>query len=250
MSATVKSADRVLQVFELLTDAPDGLLLAEIQRALGLPKSSAHALVSTMAGRGFIEQDPHSRRYAVGIRLWQAGRSYLTASSLENLALPYMSQIRADLNETVQLATLDGTDNVYLAKVDPDHQLRLASHVGARLPAYATGIGKALLSLLPDEEIKRRFADTAFTAFTPQTHSSLDDLLAVIRHVRTTGHAEDHGEYTTGVFCVAMPLKNSPDHRLAALSVSVPEVRKAPDLVDRALESLRRATTEISQRLS
>lgn len=250
MSATVKSADRVLQVFELLTENPDGLLLAEIQRALDLPKSSAHSLVSTMAARGFVQQDPHSRRYAVGIRLWQAGRSYLTASSLENLALPYMTQIRAELNETVQLATLDGIDNVYLAKVDPDQQLRLASHVGARLPAYATGIGKALLSLLPDEEIRRRFTDVAFTAYTPQTISSLDALLQTVHRVRHIGHAEDHGEYTAGVFCVAMPLKSTTDHGLAALSVSVPEVRKRPDLVDRALESLRQATAEISQRLT
>lgn len=250
MSATVKSADRVLQVFELLTDASDGLLLAEIQRALGLPKSSAHALVSTMAARGFVEQDPHTRRYAVGIRLWQAGRSYLNASSLETLALPYMTQIRADLNETVQLATLDGTDNVYLAKVDPDQQLRLASHVGARLPAYATGIGKALLSLLPDDEIRRRFADVTFIDFTPQTIASLDELLTTIQQIRTTGYAEDRGEYTTGVFCVAVPLHGSADHRIAGLSVSVPEVRKTPDLLDRALASLRRAATEISQRLT
>ncbi|MDQ6524264.1 IclR family transcriptional regulator [Nocardioides sp. LHD-245] len=250
MAALVKSADRVLQILDLLTEHPDGLTLTEIQRAMDFPKSSTFGLVNTMAVRGFVQQDPNTRKYAVGIRLWQAGQSYLTATSLEQLALPYMTAVRDALNETVQLAILDGTDNVYIGKVDPDQQLRLASHVGARLPAYATGLGKALLSLLPDEEVRRRFDGVAFTPYTERSLHSVDELIAVLGEIRARGYAEDDAEYTEGVYCIAFPLKPSRDYGLASISVSVPHVRRSDDLTARTIESLRHATVQISQRLS
>jgi len=214
------------------------------------PKSSTYSLLTTMTARGFLQQDPESRRFTAGIRLWQAGQSYLTAASMEQVALPYMTAVRDALNETVQLATLDGVDNVYLAKVDPDQQLRLASHVGARLPAYATGIGKALLSQLTDDEIRERFASATFVAYTPRTITTVDELLQVLARVREQGYGEDNGEYTEGVYCIAMPLKRSREHGLGAISVSIPEVRRSPELAARTIASLRDAAMNISQRLS
>ncbi len=249
MSAPVKSADRVLLIFELLTEHPDGLTLAEVQQKMGLPKSSTHGLLHTMVMRGFLDLDPATKRFRIGIRLWQAGRSYLSAASIENLALPYMAAVRDELNETVQLAVLDGADNVYVAKVDPDHQLRLASHVGARLPAYATGIGKALLSTLDDAEVLRRVGEEPFVTYTPTTLSHPDALLAELAQVRVRGFAEDHGEYTPGVFCVAVALPRMPDHQ-PAISVSIPDVRKTDELIERAIASLKGAATSIAQRIA
>src|ERR1700729_2775918 len=109
--AVVKSADRTLAILDLLTVHREGLTLVDIQRTLGFPKSSTYSLLTTMVGRGFLEQDVDSRRFRVGIRLWQAGQSYVAADDLEAAALPYMEQLRDELNEVVQLATLDGTDN-------------------------------------------------------------------------------------------------------------------------------------------
>ncbi|MFT4286499.1 IclR family transcriptional regulator [Nocardioides sp.] len=248
MSAPVKSADRVLQILDLLTERPDGLTLVEIHTIMGIPKSSAYGLLQTMVQRGFLTQEAETRRFRVGIRLWQAGRSYLSVASIEQVALPYMRAVRDRLNETVQLAVLDGTDNVYIGKVDPDQQLRLASHVGARLPAYATGIGKALLSRLSDEEVRRRFDDVEFVAYTPRTLSGLGELLTQLAEVRERGYAVDNGEYTDGVYCVAFPLRDGKDRLHAAVSVSIPEVRKTPPLIAATVESLRQAAADISER--
>lgn len=245
--ARVKSSDRTLAILELLTEHPEGLTLTEIQHELSLPKSSTYTLLTTMAARGFLEQDAR-RRFHVGIRLWQAGQAYVAATDFEKLAMPFMQAVRDELNETVQLATLDGVDNVYIGKVDSDQALRLESRVGIRLPAYATGLGKAMLSLLDDDEIRRRFADVVFEAFTPTTITSLDALLERIAVVRSRGYAEDDGEYTPGVFCVAVPIRGTSD-RLAALSVSVPEVRKTGDLIARTIASLTEATESLSARL-
>lgn len=242
----VKSADRTLAILELLTAFPDGLTLTEIQHELELPKSSTYTLLTTMTARGFLEQDDR-RRFRVGIRLWQAGQAYVAATDFEKVAMPFMESVRDALNETVQLATLDGVDNVYIGKVDSDQALRLDSRVGIRLPAYATGLGKAMLSLLGDDEIAERFDAVEFTPFTSTTITSLDDLLARIADVRARGYAEDDGEYTPGVFCIAVPIRATTG-RLTAMSVSVPEVRKTPELTERTIASLTAATESLSAR--
>ncbi|MFI7435900.1 IclR family transcriptional regulator domain-containing protein [Micromonospora haikouensis] len=249
MSTLVKSADRTLAILDLLTEHRDGLTLTEVQRRLEFPKSSTYVLLMTMTARGFLEQDPDTRRFRIGIRLWQAGQSYVAINDLEKVALPYMETLRDTLNETVQLATLDGTDNVYIAKVDPDHHLRLASRVGVRLPAYATGIGKALLSQLDEDDLRDRFADTEFVPYTPQTVTSLPELVAAVRQARTHGYAIDNCEYTPGVFCVAAPLHGLRATTRAAISVSIPEVRKTPELIRRTIDTLCSTAHQLSLRL-
>ncbi len=247
--ALVKSADRTLAILDLLTDHRDGLTLTEIQRRLEIPKSSTYTLLVTMAARGFLEQDAETRRFRVGIRLWQAGQSYVAVADLEKVALPYMEALRDALNETVQLATLDGVDNVYIAKVDADHQLRLASRVGARLPAYATGVGKALLSQLSDEEITERFAGVEFTAFTPHTITSLPALLTAVREVRANGYAVDSSEYTPGVFCIAAPFSGHRGGGRAAVGVAVPEVRGTPEVLSSIIDSVRSTVHQLALRM-
>lgn len=248
-SSVVKSADRTLAILDLLTVNQDGLTLVDIHRGLGIPKSSTYSLLMTMVGRGFLEQDPDSRRFRVGIRLWQAGQSYLVAGDLEKAALPYMEQLRDELNETVQLATLDGTDNVYVGKVDPDQQLLLASRVGARLPAYATGIGKALLTQLDDGEIERRFSPVDFTRYTPNTIGSVEELVSVVDDFRRRGYATDRSEYTPGVCCVAAAIPRSRVGAAAAISVSVPEVRWTDALMAHATEAVQATARKISERM-
>ena len=100
-----------------------------------------HSL-STLLERGWIENNGEGRRYRVGVRAWQAGQGYTRATNLASAARPHMAAARDELNETIQLAILDGIDNVYIAKVEAEHPLRLVSDVGTRLPAYATGLGK------------------------------------------------------------------------------------------------------------
>ena len=249
MAEGVKSAERVLDVLELLADRPQGLTFNEIREALGLPKSSAYALLQTMTARRFLWFDPSTRCYAVGLRTWQTGQSYSALSDLQQAALPHLRAAREALDETVQLAVLDGTDNVYVGTVDSEQKLALASRVGARLPAYATGLGKALLSGLDDDEVRRRFTGVAFHRFTPATIGDVDRLVAELAGVRRRGYASDRGEYTAGVSCVAVPVHDAAGGVCAAMSVSVPQVRMTPALRRTALSVLTDQTARLSETL-
>lgn len=249
MAEGVKSAERVLDVLELLADRPRGLTFNEVREVLGLPKSSAYALLQTLTARRFLSLDPTTRRYAVGLRTWQAGQSYSPLSDLQRAALPHLEAVRDALDETVQLAVLDGTENVYVAKVDSGQKLFLASRVGARLPAYATGLGKALLSGLDDDEVRRRFAEVAFRRFTPATIGGVDRLVTELAAVRRRGYASDRGEYTAGVSCVAVPVHDAAGAVCAAMSVSVPQVRMTPALRRTALSALADQATRLCETL-
>ena len=157
--------------------------------------------------------------------------------------------MRDELQETVQLAVLDGIENVYLAKEEADQRLVLQSHVGTRLPAYATGLGKALLGGLPDEEVLRRLASGGLRRFTANTITRTDDLLAELAEVRRHGYSTDHGEYTDGVTCVAVPVRNHDGEVVAAVSVSVPVTRADDGFEERAAKVLAREAANLSATL-
>lgn len=247
-STGVKSAARVLDVLEHLAATPDGVSFPTLCTELGLPKSSLHALLATLVDRGWVYLHESTRQYRIGVRAWQAGRSFAGLDALAQLAQPHLEAASAELNETVQLAVLDGTDNVYVAKVDSDHPLQLVSRVGARLPAYATGLGKVLLADLDPDELRRRMSGVEFQRFTDQTITDLGALENALDEARTSGFAQDEGEYTNGVFCVAVPVVDAIGTVVAAMSCSVPSPRF--DGTDRAREVLIDTLTRHGRALS
>ena len=128
-----KSAIRALDLIVALAGERRGLSFTELLRMLAVPKSSLHELLAVLTDRGFVEYERESRTYMLGIRVWENGQAYLRHHELVSMARPVMEHIVAQVNETVQVAVLDGVENVYLAKVDCSHPLRLQSDVGRRL---------------------------------------------------------------------------------------------------------------------
>lgn len=245
----VKSAERTLAILELLTREERALTFGYIADALGYPRSSLHGLLRTLTDRGWVEFDPGSRRYALGIRTWESGNAYLRAVNLADRARPYMERVRDALDESVQLAVLDGRYNVYIAKVEGTQRLVLASEVGRRLEAHATGLGKALLSGLTTEELRARLGGGGLERFTGQTVTDPRAIEAELAAVRRQGYAEDREEYTTGVRCAAVPVYDHTGRTAAAMSVSVPLARFDPARHDQTVELLRDAADDLSAAL-
>lgn len=241
----VKSARRALQILELLTHLEKPATLAQIEEHLGFPRSSLHGLLHTMLDQGWLELVDGA--YSLGIRTWEAGSAYLRAESLAERALPIMRRVRDELQETVQLAVLDGTENVYIAKVDGPQALTLASEVGRRLQAHATGLGKALLSGLTREEFEELYEGLELAAFTENTITDREELWTEINRAAERGFATDREEYVIGVRCVAVPVHDHTGHMVAAMSASFPTVRVDDARMESAFETLREAASELSQ---
>lgn len=247
--ATVKSASRVFDIIELLAKTPEGLTFSSLNSRLGLPKSSLHALLHVMVTRGYVAFEQRHRTYHLGIRVWEAGQAYLHHRDLLREARPVMDQIVGQINETVQLAVLDGIENVYLAKVDCSHPVRLQSEVGRRLYAHATGLGKVLLAHLPDGEREARLAGLALPCFTPNTVIDPQSLNLELAQARASGFAVDDQEYTPGLRCVAVPIHDHEGMVIAALSASIPLMRANPAQLATALRAIAAGSIAISRRL-
>jgi IclR family KDG regulon transcriptional repressor len=245
----VKSAERAVALLELLAAEPDGLPFGEICAALELPKSSAHALLSTLVRAHFLRFEPTMRRYYVGVRAFEVGQAFIHGLDVAREAVPHLQSLRETVNETAQLAILEGVENVYVAKVEASHHLKLASGVGLRLPAHATALGKVLLSGLTDDEVMARFSGRPLEQFTDKTITTVEELLDQLGQVRLLGFSLDEGEHTPGVYCTAVPIRDHRETVIAAMSVSVPVVRNSPEARLNILESLKREAGRLSNRL-
>jgi DNA-binding IclR family transcriptional regulator len=221
--AAVKSADRTVELLELLSRTGEPLTLSEIQRELSYPKSSLFVLLRTLVARGWVETDRRGTGYSIGVRALLVGTSYLDRDPVIRAATRVLEDLRAEVNETVHLARLDGADVVYLASRESAHQLRLTSRVGRRLPAHATSLGKALLAERTDAEVDALLPER-LDALTPHTLTSRPALYADLGETRERGYALERGENTVGLGCFAVAL-DFKTPALDAISCSVPSVR-------------------------
>ncbi len=247
--AHVKSASRALDIIEGLAAEPNGLAFTELARRQAIPKSSLHALLTVLTDRGYVELDAERRTYGLGIRTWEVGQAWATRRSLVDLAIPVMEQVVRNINETTQLAVLDGIENVYLAKVDCSHPIRLQSEVGKRLYAHATGLGKVLLAAHSDDDLRARYDGQPFPQVESSPIRSLDRLLQVVAGVRDRGFATDDQEYTPGLRCVAVPVYTGEHQVVASISAAIPLMRAGPEQMANALRTVAAASIDLSRAL-
>lgn len=247
----VKSAQRTLEILEVVARYSDGAGFVELSSVLPYPKSSLHGLLQTLVAMRWLTFDPARRHYSIGVKPWEVGQSFLPSRELVVRARQFLRETNLELDETIQLGILDDLDIVYIDKVEGTRPLRLFSSVGSRLPAYVTGIGKAMLAGLDDAILESRFSGVALAGYTSKTITSGDDLIKVLREVRRQGYAIDDGEYTLGVYCVAVPIRNRVGNVVAAMSCSLPKSRlDGGELqVGQVIEVLIRQARSISQAL-
>jgi DNA-binding IclR family transcriptional regulator len=237
----VKSAYRTVELLELLADTPDRLTLAELQRRLGVPKSSLHGLLHTLVARGWVDESRGG--YAIGLRALRIGAAYLDHDPMVRSAGPLLAGLQRQLDETIHLARLDGSDVVYLASRESQHHLRVVSRIGRRLPAHTTALGKALLAARSTAEVDSLLPET-LVALTPDTVTDRRALHAELAETRLRGWAYESGQNTPGLCCFAVAIPST--HPAAyALSCSIPLAR----LTDEHRRNVVTALTECADEL-
>jgi DNA-binding IclR family transcriptional regulator len=231
----VKSADRTLDVLEALAEARSPQGLGQLARQLGIPKSSLHGILRTLAQRGWVQTDADGTRFQLGLRALRVGTSYVDKDDTVSRAQPVLDWLSEELGEAVHLGRLDGRDVVYLAKRESIHPLRLYSAIGRRLPAHATALGKALLATCSDTELKELLPEQ----LAPLTRNTITDRTALLQDLdqcRRHGYATDHEENSEGIRCFAVALAPSlPGPATDAISVSIPTFRLDPEQERRAV---------------
>ncbi|ATH93686.1 IclR family transcriptional regulator [Bacillus glycinifermentans] len=221
---SVKSAVRVMRIFELLTTHPDGLTIKEIARELALPQSSTFHLVVTLFEEGYLQQDA-GKRYRLGAKLIQIGTAAMESVDISAQGVPYLKRLMDGVQETVFMAVLSDDQLVYIAKIDNNRSIRTTAQPGSRKPLYCTGLGKAFLAFMPENERRKLFDRIEFVRFTKNTMTSREQLEEQLKQFTELGYAIDDEENEEGLFCLAAPVYGSDGVIKAAISTAGPKDR-------------------------
>jgi DNA-binding IclR family transcriptional regulator len=203
-----------------------------------------------MQRRRFLEISDTDGKYRLGPRVAVLGSIYLNNLSLAREGAEVVRDVARRCDETVHLAVLRGADVLYVAKEEGGGQMRMISSVGRMIPAHATGVGKVLLAALQEDQLDRLHPPgEPMKAMTAATVTDRAEFGRILDRVRQQGWAQDEGESTIGVKCIAAPIYDVDAQVIAAMSVSVPEPRFTPDRIPTLHEILMQGAKRLSLRM-
>lgn len=244
----VQSFARGLAVIRSFGPQRPQMTLSEVAAACGLTRAGARRILLTLEHLGYVAVD--GRQFSLTPRILELGYSYLSATPLWDLALPYMEEVAEATRESCSVSVLDGTDIVYILRLSRHKVMSINLAVGSRLPAWATSMGRVLLAGLPLADQDRVLSASDIRAYTPRTVTDVAVLKQRLAEVRANGYACVEEELELGLQSVAVPIMDRTGRVIGAMNVSGHASRYASDdMLETFLPPLRRAAEQINQAL-
>lgn len=244
----VPALARGLRILDLVASSSTPLKIAEISARLEIPRSATYELINTLRVHRAVEQTADGG-IMLGAKLFMLGSRFADNVDADRLTSDAAAALRDRVDETIQVAVLDGRNVLYTAKAESSRQLRLVSTVGRTLPAHVTGIGKAMLAALSAEKLDALYGGSPLETFTPTSIGTLAALTRELRTTRERGYAIDNSESTPDVSCVAAAIRDSSGDVVAAMSISVPLSRMSDELRTEYAREVVAAAADLSDRL-
>jgi len=245
----IKVLDKSLSILEILRRHNSPMSLTEIGEELGIYPSTAHRMLDTLKYWGYVEQDPNTQKYQLGLKVVELGMAKLHQMDLVKETAPYLKELVNQCNETVHLGVLEDGEVLYLAKEESSQTIRMVSYVGRRAPVHCTALGKVLLAYLSEEERKKILEKNGLPRLTKNTLTDEKELEEELSRVREQGFGLDREEHEKDVRCIAAPIKNRQGKVIAAVSISGPAYRIDVDKQNHLKEALLETSKQISERL-
>jgi DNA-binding IclR family transcriptional regulator len=211
---------RGLKILGTLSRESSKLTLSEVAASLGTTRSSAYRLLYTLEHLGFVEYDSQSKNYALGPQVLALGYGYLASRDIIDVAMSHLIRLRDRTGWSAHLGELHGRDVVYVARVATRRSIASIVHVGTRLPAHATTMGRILLSSLSDQEIRDLYSQDLNRSFNLSPYLDIAGLLKQIAADRAEGIVVQNSGYEPGVASVAAPIRDVSGRTVAAINVS------------------------------
>lgn len=244
----IQSIVRATSILELFNKYRRELSIVEISRYMELHKSTVHGIVSTLFSLGYLQQNKENCKYTLGFKLIGLTTSLLKMIDVHEISRPFLYELANKTGETVQLAILQEGEVFYMSKIQLlQPRISINSEVGFRLPAYCTGLGKAILAYMPKKEVEDIYKNKPLIKYTKNTITSKDKLLRELIDIRRTSIAYDKGEFAEGLFCIATPIF---DHQKVMAAISISGV--ASQIINKKKEfinAIRQTGMQISEKL-
>jgi DNA-binding IclR family transcriptional regulator len=211
-----------VRVLDVLATCQGSASLDELTKALGEPRSSVHRILNTLVESDLLQRPRLRGGYRIGPKAMTWGSAFLNSVNLVDEFRAVAEPAVARINETMQLAVLDLPDVVFVAHVDSNRAVRLATAVGRRLPAHATAAGKVLLAFV-EGPLADAYGERPLAQLTPRTVTSLEELDRHLARARRRGWAEASEESSANLTCLAAPVRSYDGMVVAAMTICVPE---------------------------
>ncbi|MCL6610612.1 MAG: IclR family transcriptional regulator [Peptococcaceae bacterium] len=246
-SEYINSVEKAFTVLDALCRA-DEAGITELSRELGMGKTTVFRLVATLEMLGLVRQLP-SGKYAPTLKIFEMGSRVVSRLGVRKPAAPFLEELYYACNETVNLAVLDKGEVIYLDRWESKEPLRIGLDVGVRVPAYCSGLGKAILAHLESADRKRALSFADFRRYTENTITDPELLARELEIVRSQGYAVDNGEYIEGIVCLGAPVFGHEGRVVAAVSIAAPSVRLNKKQMLDLIPRLKDTAAKISARL-
>jgi IclR family KDG regulon transcriptional repressor len=239
---------KTLDVLEAIKQSERGLALADLSRAVQLPRPTVYRILTTLESRGYLDRRTNGE-YRMAAKLFSLQRETSIEQELQRAAKQPMEELLAKCKETLNLGTLDGGEVVVIETMESPLSIRMSSKVGNRRYAHSTALGKVLLSGITEEETDRLIQVKGLPKMTPNTITTKAALVKELRKIRKKGYAVDDQENELDGRCLGAPILDSRDRVIAALSISAPVFRMDHERVEGLGPVLRKTCETISSNL-
>jgi IclR family KDG regulon transcriptional repressor len=216
----LKSLRKALDLIEIIGETGN-IGIRELSARTGFPPATVHRIIATLVERGYLQQNQNNRNYSLSTRFLEFADSIQQRFDLIPIARPHLEQLSMNSGENVNLCVLDGPVVVYIDHVHSQkHVLRTFTRLGARVPLYATGVGKVYLSKMGADELDTYLDSVKLERYTGKTITDRNTMLKELRMIKKQGYAVDDQEKESGVRCVAAPIFDYNGSMAAAISIS------------------------------
>ena len=211
--------------------ADSGMSLAELSAESGLANSTTHRLLASMKQLDYVEYDAVLGLWSVGVKAFSVGNAYLRKRDFISQARPYMRELVAETGETSNIAVLKGDKHVFVGQIECSEVMRMVVQIGSEGHLHAAGVGKALMSALPEGEVRGIAKRTGLSKLSDKTITTVPSLLKELEKIRQAGYSFDDEEQAAGLRCIASNIYNEYGEAIAAVSISGPAVRLSNDRI-------------------
>jgi DNA-binding IclR family transcriptional regulator len=225
--AQVRVLHKTLDILEALRRETSGVNLALVSRCVGMPPPTVYRILNTLKIRGYVDRTSDGT-YRVSNKLFSRRHQKSRDEILFELAKPVMVNLSLQCGETVNLATLDGSEMVIIGTVEGQQSLRLISKIGNRRCVHSTALGKAFASRMDESEVRELLEKCGMPRLTPASLATETALFAELKRIRRTGFAIDSEENEPGVCCIGRSIEDPSGKPVASLSISGPAFRLVP----------------------
>lgn len=247
-SVKIQSLERAFEILRLFKKQ-DEIGISEIAQSVNLSKSTAFGLVNTLVQVGFLEKDADSKKYRLGMELFEFGTLVEKRMDIKKIAKPYCDMLSQKYGLTIHLAANKNGEVLYIDKYDQPDFFIMYSQIGQTAPMTCTGLGKVMLAFEDENYIQKYILSKPFHIQNEQSIADEETLRKNLAEIKNKGYACDDGEMSDVLKCYAAPIFNRHKKPIAAISISGIKSKVESENTQEIIEDIKNAAKEISLKI-